>query len=365
MRFLILMTVALAAFAACAAETGPQRPAFPFWDGEESIEAYARRAHLPPTKTLDLGNGVTMDLQPVPAGTFVMGTPVPKPVDEDELNMQVERGQHALSISVGVLLVLLIFAIGRAIREKHRPQISLAVLLVMALVAGAGLLGGLHWKYSLVKLAEEQAEYAAAVVRYNQAGESEKPAREVTIERPFYLGKYEVSQEQYQSVTGKNPSYQGSQAPNVPVNQVTWHDARAFCVAVGALTSEVVRLPQNAEWERACRAGTRTVYYTGDTEEDLDRAGWTYGNRSEIKGAKCAPPLAVGQKLPNAWGLYDMHGNVDEWCEELMGTSYRLVRGGSCHCDFNCRSAHRLAFPEATRTCYTGLRVVVDIPASQ
>jgi formylglycine-generating enzyme required for sulfatase activity len=366
MRFVFLLAVVPAAFALCAAEVAPQPPVYPYWDQQESIAEYARRAHLPPTKTLDLGNGATMELMLIPAGTFLMGTPKPDPVDEDGLYLQIELGETALVVSASVLLVLLSFIFARAIREKHRPQVSLACLLLIAVVAGAGLLGGLHWRYSLLKLDHERIEYAAAVVRYKQAEESEKPAHEVTIERPFYLGKYEVTQEQYQAVTGMNPSYRSSQVPDVPVNRVSWQDANAFCAAVSTLTSEAVRLPRDAEWERACRAGTRTVYYTGDTEADLDRAGWTYANRRATKGNGVV--LAVGQKVPNAWGLYDMHGNVDEWCEDTMRDQegvgdVRVVRGGSSHCNMNCRSACRKGRPSVLRLGYTGFRVVVEAPA--
>ncbi len=130
----------------------------------------------------------------------------------------------------------------------------------------------------------------------------------VTLTKPFYLGVTEVTQEQYQKVMGSNPS--GFKGPQNPVEQVSWNDAVAFCRKLSELPSEksggyVYRLPTEAEWEYACRAGTTTTYSFGDSESELGAYAWYIDN----SGRTTHP---VGGKRPNACGLYGMHGNVFE-----------------------------------------------------
>ena len=126
---------------------------------------------------------------------------------------------------------------------------------------------------------------------------------------------YEVTQEQYEKVMGNNPSrFKGSRNP---VEKVRWNDAVAFCRKLSDQEGVEYRLPTEAEWEYACRAGTTTRYSFGDDKSQLGKYAWFGGN----SGGETHP---VGQKLPNIWGLYDMHGDVYEWCQDWYG---RYERG--------------------------------------
>jgi len=245
--------------------------------------------------------------------------------------------------------------------------------LLLAVSLGAGLLGGLHWRYSEKGLSTAKVKYEAALARFKDSDENEKPAHEVMLTKPFYIGKYELTQEQYRQVVGSDPScFNGRE---LPVETVLWDEAQEFCKKASTATGSIVRLPTEAEWERACRAGTRTAYYTGDSTTDLDRAGWF----KENSHGKTHP---VGQKVPNPWGIHDMHGNVWEWCADWRGgykaaTSvdpqgpteglFRVLRGGS-HIDppEYCQSSARGGrFPHHTSNDIVGFRVVLSLPETQ
>jgi formylglycine-generating enzyme required for sulfatase activity len=133
---------------------------------------------------------------------------------------------------------------------------------------------------------------------------------EVTISKPFYMGETEVTQAQYEAVMGTNPSH--FKGATNPVECVCWDYATEFCKKLSDKTRQAVRLPMEAEWEYACRAGTATAFSFGDADSTIGDYAW-YGANS---GGTTHP---VGQKKPNAWGLYDMHGNVWEWCADWFG----------------------------------------------
>jgi len=145
--------------------------------------------------------------------------------------------------------------------------------------------------------------------------DAEDPVQEVTISHPFYIGRHEITQTQYEAVMGYNPGrFQGD---NLAVDQVTYTDARLFCDKLSVIVGVKVSLPTEAQWEYACRAGTSTRFYSGDKEEDLDRIAW-YKDNSEGR------VHSVAQKEPNAFGLYDMLGNVWEHCLDSLGP-YELI----------------------------------------
>ncbi|WP_019499172.1 formylglycine-generating enzyme family protein [Pseudanabaena sp. PCC 6802] len=204
-----------------------------------------------------------------------------------------------------------------------------------------------------------------------EGNSDEHPQHEVTV-RSFLMGKYPVTQAQYQAVMGKNPSHFGGNGANRPVERVSWHDAKEFCAQLSELTGKNYRLPSEAEWEYACRATTKTEYYFGDSESNLGDFAWYYSNSN----GKTQP---VGETLPNAFGLYDMHGNVWEWCEDNWHENYqgaptdgrawvdrkkstnRVRRGGSWSLNaFYCRSAFRNYYYADFVSNYDGFRVVVS-----
>ncbi|MHC4504034.1 MAG: protein kinase domain-containing protein, partial [Planctomycetota bacterium] len=197
----------------------------------------------------------------------------------------------------------------------------------------------------------------------------ERPKHEVAITRGFYIGEYEVTQAQYEAVMGGNPSKW--KEPNRPVEQVTWHQAAEFCRRATERTRRQVRLPTEAEWEYACRAGSTGRYCFGNDETGLGDYAWHGGNC----GGQTHP---VGQKKPNAWGLYDTHGNVWEWVADWYDAGYyakspredptgpdsgrdRLLRGGSWHSLRHlCRSAFRNYHRPSGRRSAHGFRTVVS-----
>jgi formylglycine-generating enzyme required for sulfatase activity len=201
---------------------------------------------------------------------------------------------------------------------------------------------------------------------------NEGPQHRVTIQA-FSIGKYEITQAQWKAVMdGNNPS--NFNGDDLPVEGVSWEDAKEFCQKLTQMTGKRYGLPSEAEWEYACRART-----TGAYASDIDKMAWYYDN----SGAKTH---LVGQKLANAFGLYDMHGNVREWCEDVWRNSYdgergnqptdgsawlsgedlrfRAMRGGSWKDHSReVRSAARTTVSPGGRIIYLGLRVVVSARA--
>jgi formylglycine-generating enzyme required for sulfatase activity len=140
----------------------------------------------------------------------------------------------------------------------------------------------------------------------------ERPVHQVTITQPFYLGKYEVTQQQWKMIMGNQPSF-FSGDPNLPVESVWWTDVQTFIKKLNEKEGHTLyRLPTEAEWEYAARAGSTTAYSFGDDAKQLSHYAWYKENADD----RTHP---VGQLKPNAWGLYDMHGNVWEWVQDWYG----------------------------------------------
>ena len=204
---------------------------------------------------------------------------------------------------------------------------------------------------------------------------NEQPQHRVKITKPFYLGVYLVTQAQYEAVMGVNPSH--FKGESNPVESVSWNDAVEFCKKLSAKTGQMVRLPTEAEWEYACRAGTTTPFSTGETistDQANYNGNWTYG--SGRKGKYRGKTVAVGSFAANGFGLYDMHGNVWEFCQDCFDPWYyknsptddplgaeksmtRVMRGGSWGDNpWYCRSAGRNRNDLEGRDSDVGFRVV-------
>ena len=214
--------------------------------------------------------------------------------------------------------------------------------------------------------------------------DSEKETlHEVTLTTGYWVGKYEVTQSQYETVMGTNPSHNYGVGDDYPVYYVSWNDAMDFCAKLTATEKAAGRLPvgyeytlpTEAQWEYACRAGTTTALNNGENLSDMDKCpemdevGW-YGYNSD----RTSHP--AGEKKPNDWDLYDMHGNVQEWCldwgEDEYPTSpvvdptgpeigyYRVLRGGSrSNRAYACRSAYRTYFGSDYTANNVGFRVAL------
>lgn len=215
---------------------------------------------------------------------------------------------------------------------------------------------------------------------------------QVTISNAFYMGIHEVTEAQYRQVVGTYSKSMFSteppeeiEEPRLPASNVTWDQAVAFCERLSANSKRKVRLPTEAEWEYACRAGTATPFHTGETissdEANLDGTQpWGSGRQGVLRD-KLVP---VGGFTPNAWGLYDMHGNAVEWCSDLFDEQCYssaakvdpqgpptsptfvpryIVRGGHYACTPGwCRSSFRLHFPQSfAASGAMGFRVVVEL----
>jgi formylglycine-generating enzyme required for sulfatase activity len=196
----------------------------------------------------------------------------------------------------------------------------------------------------------------------------ETPQHEVTITRPYYIQTTEVTQGQWKAVMGFNPSGLKNCGKNCPVEKVSWHDVEEFIKRLNQKEeADTYRLPTEAEWEYACRAGSVTEFCFGEEKNKLDYYAWHNSNSDDWTHH-------VHRKRPNAWGIYDMHGNVWEWCQDWYSDypseavtdpigpssgSHRVSRGGSWRsAAMFCRSPHRYGVDPSYRRPNRGFRLV-------
>jgi formylglycine-generating enzyme required for sulfatase activity len=314
---------------------------YPLWDGHESVADYAKKVNLPPTRTLDLGDGVKMELVLIPAGKFMMGTPKPeKPI----------VGQTMAGLSAIVAFLIAVAVLLKACKTNRRPQFSLAMMLAISFILSIGVWGAVRWQKAL------------HVNDFN-----EFPPHEVTLTKPFYMGKIAVTQRQYRELMYLVP--EPWRFRDQPMAGVSWDDVHNFCKSMNVQVNAAARLPTEAEWEYACRAGTTTSYYTGESIEDVKQACWCANN----SGGAVHPG---GLKIANHFGLFDMHGNVWHWCEGWYGSysrdaaidpqgpqqgNLKVLRGGCCSSDIEfCRSATRESYDPEFHSDIVGFRIVVD-----
>jgi len=195
------------------------------------------------------------------------------------------------------------------------------------------------------------------------------PQHEVTITRGFWMSRFEITQGQWEDVLGERPSFFDVLVDTVPVDSVSWRDAQRFVSALNALGDGVYRLPTEAEWEYACRAGTATEFSFGNDEADFGDYGWALINSP-------FSPQVTGELMPNAWGLYDMHGNIEEWVYDYYasdfgsddpqvdpvgapGGPFNVTKGGSYRDPvFGCTSATRAPYITGAIYDFIGLRIV-------
>jgi formylglycine-generating enzyme required for sulfatase activity len=203
----------------------------------------------------------------------------------------------------------------------------------------------------------------------------EEDLHEVVISKGYWIGQFEVTQAQFEHVLDTNPSK--FKDPNIPVHKVNWHEAMYFCETLTEHERFINRLPDTwkftlpteSQWEYACRADTKTIFHFGNESHRLEQYGWFASNSAD-------GPKPVGMKKPNNWGIYDLHGNMGEWCFDWYGktypphgsvdpitekgSSFKVFRGGT-YTDIpnRSRSAYRNRITPDTRNPWIGFRVVL------
>jgi formylglycine-generating enzyme required for sulfatase activity len=267
--------------------------------------------------------------------------------------------------------------------EARRRQQQAAEELSVPAETALDLGGGVTMKFALIPL-------GSFMMGGRSGRTSAKRVRWVRITKPFYMGVTEVTQEQWRAVMGTEPwskldgrgrpMFGVGKSKDAPAQYLSWTEASAFCKRLSGSTGCQVRLPTEAEWECACRAGSDAAYCFGSSRTELSDYAWFGGLDHSQPWGYCPQPVA--QKKPNAWGLYDMHGNVWEWCQDFDDRHYdraespavdptgpatdvfgeRVMRGGSWGSNADdCGSANRNGLSAQESSDHYGLRAVMEV----
>ncbi|MCP4379560.1 MAG: formylglycine-generating enzyme family protein [bacterium] len=269
----------------------------------------------------------------------------------------------------------------QAVREKQRQAAeSLGVPVNNTLDLGKGV------TMQLVLI--PPGKFLMGTVNPRVEEKNEGPQHEVTISKPFYMGVQEVTQAQWVTLMGTEPWTKWADVPHVKTfvkshadnaaSYISWNNASKFCRMLSKKTGRKVTLPTEAQWEYACRAGSKAAYCFGNNESEVGDYAWYMGNTRDM-GQEYAH--AAGKKKPNAWGLHDMHGNVWEWCRDWYDSRFyakannvdpentkeavdevRALRGGSWECpDDWCRAAIRNSASAGYASPSMGFRVILAV----
>ncbi len=326
--------------------------------GPPPIREGADRAGEEEAAPTEVGREKVEEEPPRPPEVSEAGKELEAPVERVATRIP-QRIYIALAIVVGVGILVLVgkwYSSYQPLEETFTNAIGMKFVLIQP---GPFMMG------SGISAQKVTAKYGGKVEYY----EHEHPQHKVKISKPFYMQVTEVTQGQWKSVIGDNPSKYEDCGDDCPVENVSWEDVQRF---IGALNQKEgtnkYRLPTEAEWEYACRARSTTAFSFGDEVTKLGEYAW-YGDNSEDR------THPVGQKKPNAWGLYDMHGNVWEWCQDWYGEytisdvsepkgppsgEYRVLRGGSLDLEWSMRCAGRYGLGPSGWNWSIGFRVVLS-----
>lgn len=371
------------------------RTEWPKWESGELVQNYAAKIGLPTEISLKLADATTLPYVPlgpadesseiikmrlIPPGRYRMGIEDPHPINYSLIDKGLLTAKCTYYSGTLVLIALCLPSLLGSFRRRRLPTISLIRFVTIPVAIGIILLGFLWRNQNLQRLKELETELLLQQKDFNQSDENERPAHWVNLSKPFYISQFEITQEQYWAVAKLKPSsdFHGW-GLNQPVENVRWEEASYYCQLMNrldpgtelGLVNWVVRLPTEAEWEYVARegkSGSRSI-----PPSELDAVGWYRGN-SKLR------VNPVGQKEPNAFGVYDLMGNVREWCLDTFRQTYytespdidplpsligdaKVIRGSDCFSESQeCRITRRSHYHFASRSNSIGFRIVLAPP---